>query len=53
LPDMDPQNVMRISSTIPPTPKSNRTLGDRSSQPLGCGIAASAKGALTDFHGAR
>jgi len=33
LSDLAPQNVIRISSAFSPTPKSNRTLGHRSSQP--------------------
>jgi hypothetical protein len=34
------QNVIRISPAFSSTPKSNRTLAHRSSQTLGCGIAA-------------
>ena len=36
---MGTQNVVRISPASSSTPKSNRTLGHRSSQLLGCGIA--------------
>jgi len=39
LSDMGTQNVIRISPASSSTPKSNRTLGHRSSQLLGCGIA--------------
>jgi hypothetical protein len=48
---LGPQNVLRISPATSSTPKSIRTLGYRSSPPLGCGIVALIKGHLP--HAAR